>query len=145
MPSTYPLRPINMINTGPPRITATAGTRLVGTSPLAYMHIVLTNSRLLHFCSHLRNVTRLSFRSFPNIPYHCPAYRDWAFCIPSVTDRPLRPVKRNTARYAVITPTTHVMYVNIYINLFFDSLFVVYVITARFFSNRKNHRKNINI
>lgn len=34
-PSTYPLSPIKMNNTGPPRITATAGTRLVGTSFLS--------------------------------------------------------------------------------------------------------------
>jgi len=103
VPPTYPLRPVTMSNTRPPRITATAGTELVGTvwrddrcspPPLNFKIRTL----------HPYGVAGSDFRPLSNIPHCCPfgsgpiSVPRWLFTLSSPT--------RQCAWDALTAPTT---------------------------------------
>ena len=82
-------------NAGPLRITATAGTKLVGTSSKIIGHHPLINKEFYNYfnCHHSRSIAGSSFRSLSNIPYCCPPEEPGPCFSPNVADHPLRSTK----------------------------------------------------
>jgi hypothetical protein len=106
MPSTRPLRPVMMNNTRSPRFTATAGTKLVGTSYTSNF-IILPVDRALRFTSkHSRNIAGSRLRALSNIPHCCRIRTSGPFFNPSVVGHPLRSTKDHRLGMLLITPTT---------------------------------------
>jgi hypothetical protein len=82
-----------MNNVSPPRITATAGTKLVGTSFLDFCHfLTLTKELYGKDLLHSRGIAGSNFRLLSKIP-HCCLKKAGPFLSPSVADRPLSPAK----------------------------------------------------
>lgn len=82
-----------MNNVSPPRITATAGTKLVGTSSLDFCHFLTPTKEFYgDDLLHSRDIAGSNFRSLSKIP-HCCLLKAGPFLSPSVADRPLSPAR----------------------------------------------------
>ena len=82
-------------NTCPPRITATAGTKLVGTKYLNTV-IIIFKLRILQPMQdlhHSYSIAGSSFRSLSNIPHCCLQKELGSYFIPNVADRTPIPAK----------------------------------------------------
>ena len=92
-PPRCPLRPVTLNNTRPPRITATAGTRLVRANSSIVSLSSSTKGFYNFYLHHPCNIAGSSFRSLSNIP-HCCLSKELGPCFsPNVVDHPLRPTK----------------------------------------------------
>ena len=90
------LRPVNLNNTCPLRITAAAGTKLAGTFFSSWCHYLRYAKwvyNLIEFSFPLCPIAGSSFRPLSNIPHCCPLESEPFFSL-HVADRPSRPAKR---------------------------------------------------
>lgn len=93
-PPTYALHPVMMNNTSPPRITATAGTKLVGASFTTFCHFLTLSKEF--YGKRPSSLTRYHWIELSFIVQYStllPHKEAGPFLIPSVADRPLSSAK----------------------------------------------------